>query len=97
MLNTVAPCQFLSSHNPRKVDHTTGVRPLFAVVSSMMVREQLRAKFCGGRINWFVLIRTSPVHVQHILRKKVKGFHKQVSSVAGLNMVSSGGTFEFAV
>ena len=62
-LNTVGPCQFLSSHNPWKVDHTTGVRPLFAVVSSMLVCEQLRAKFCGGRINWFVLIRTSPVHV----------------------------------
>ena len=28
--------------------------------------------------------------------KKVKGFDKQVSSVAGRNMVSSGG-FEFAV
>ena len=74
MLNTVATCHFLSSQNPRKVDHTTGVRPLFAVVSSMMVREQLRAKFCGGRINWFVLIRTSPVHVQHILREKSKRF-----------------------
>ena len=68
----MAPWQFLSSHNPWKVDYTTGVRLLFAVVSSMMVREQLRAKFCGGRINWFVLIRTSPVHVQHILREKSK-------------------------
>lgn len=51
-----------------------GVRSLFAVVSSIMVREQLRAKFCGGRINWFVLIRTSPIHVQYILREKSKRF-----------------------